>query len=65
MQGYLKEEVVVDGVTVKKGTALYIDLVQAQTYDIMSPLEDIIVTLEYKFFTVRTIVKKSKIKLAA
>ncbi len=65
MNGKLKEQVKIKNLVLESGTQVYIDLAQAQTFDILSPKDDVIVTVAMKYFTIRTLVKKSQIRIAA
>ncbi|MCP4727848.1 MAG: hypothetical protein GY863_22610 [bacterium] len=65
MHGKLKEQVKIKNLVLESGTQVYIDLAQAQIFDILSPADDVIVTVAMKYFTIRTLVKKSQIRIAA
>ncbi len=65
MNGVLKENIKINEMELKSGTAVYIDLAQAQIFDILSPKDDVIVSVALKYFTLRTKLKKSQIKVAA
>ena len=65
MNGILKEAVIFNGLHLDAGAPVYIDYAQAQLFDRMDPEESLIVSVALKYFTVRAIVKKSQIKVAA
>ena len=65
MNGTLKEAVKFNGLHLDAGSAVYIDYAQAQLFDRMDPEESLIVSVALKYFTIKAIVKKSQIQIAA
>lgn len=65
MYGVLTEKILFNGLTLEPGTRIHFQRNQARIFKKLSPSDSIIVDVELKFYTIKALVKKSQVYIAA
>ncbi|MFC1557225.1 hypothetical protein ACFL6I_08085 [candidate division KSB1 bacterium] len=65
MKGFLIDTVRFNGMTLEPGTEVYLELEKTRFFNQIDPDDSIIVTVYLDFCTIKIIVRKSQIELAA